>query len=308
MIQVRDLVAVYGSRGPRQIQALQGVSIEVEQGEIFGLLGPNGAGKTTLLSVLEGLHPPSGGEVRINGLSLPGHAREVRRSLGVQLQQTALIEDLTVRELLFFYAALYEVFPARGEVEALLDRFDLAEKAATYPRRLSGGQRQRLALAVAVVNNPQIVLLDEPTGALDPQARRKMWALIRRLHEEGRTLLITTHSMEEAEALCRRVAIIDRGRLIAAGTPARLVSGLGAGSLIKTDLDLPLEAVQPLPGVVRVRYTGQHLEVETRQPNDTLAALSSLAQQHGRRLGEVSLRQPNLEDVFLTLTGRPLEG
>ncbi len=278
VISVKNLSAVYGRPGPNQVQALKGINLEVEPGEVFGLLGPNGAGKTTLLSTLEGLHPPAEGELRVGGLDVARQTREVKRLLGIQLQHTAVLEDLKVYELVEFYAALYDVFLARSAIEELLARFDLSEKANAYPRQLSGGQRQRLALAVAVANDPQVVLLDEPTGALDPQARRSMWALIRRLHDEGRTVLLTTHSMEEAEALCRRVAIIDRGQLIALDTPARLVAALDAGSMLKTDLELPLESVKPLPGVLTARYTGQHLEVETRQPTET----SGSAQQPGR--------------------------
>lgn len=307
MIEVKELQAVYGRPGEQQVQALQSISLTIHAGEIYGLLGPNGAGKTTLLSVLEGLHPPAAGRVRVAGLDVSRQPKEVKRLLGIQLQQTALLDDLTTRELVALYAALYEVFLTRREVERLLERFGLGDKAGEYPRRLSGGQRQRLALAVAVANNPQIVLLDEPTGALDPGARRAIWDLIRELQREGRTVLITTHSMEEAEALCRRVAIIHQGRLVACDTPGRLIAGLQAGAMIKTDLDLPLEVVQPLPGVLQVRYTGQHLEVETRQPNETLGELGRLASRYGQRLGDVTVRQPNLEDVFLKLTGHQLQ-
>lgn len=307
IIDVKNLKAVYGRPGPNQVQALKGINLEVQPGEIFGLLGPNGAGKTTLLSALEGLHPLAEGELKIAGLVIPQQSREVKRLLGIQLQQTAVLEDLKVGELVEFYAALYDVFLRRSAVEELLARFDQSEKINAYPRQLSGGQRQRLALVVAVANDPLVVLLDEPTGALDPQARRSMWRLIRHLHEEGRTVLLTTHSMEEAEALCRRVAIIDQGKVIAMDTPANLVASIQAGSMLKTDLDLPLETVRPLPGVLEARYTGQHLELETREPNVTLAALTSLVATFGLRLGEVTVRQPNLEDVFLRLTGRQFE-
>ncbi len=306
MIQIERLSVSYGKTGPEQVQALRGISLEVQKGEIFGLLGPNGAGKTTLLSVLEGLIKPQEGQAFLNGLDAVHQKDRTRRLLGTQLQQTAMIDDLTVQELVTLYASLYQVYLTRAQVSALLERFGLAEKARVYARRLSGGQRQRLALAVAVAHNPKIVLLDEPTSALDPKARRDMWTLIRSLHEEGRTVILTTHSMEEAEALCRRVAIIDRGRLVASGPPARLIANLEAGTIIKTDLELPLDLVLPLPGVVQARYTGQRLEVETHTPDDTLAALAALARKHDRRLGDVSLRQPNLEDVFLQLTGRPL--
>lgn len=307
IIRITGLHVYYGKVGPRQIHALDDINLEVERGEIFGLLGPNGAGKTTLLSVLEGLRKPSTGQVIVDGLEVNHHAEQIKKQLGIQLQQTALLDDLTVYELIEFFAAIYDKRLTTSETHSLLDQFDLLEKSRTYPRHLSGGQRQRLALLLAIVNDPQIILLDEPTGALDPNARRKIWGLIRKLHEEGRTVMITTHSMEEAESLCRRVAIIDQGQLIAADSPSQLIAQLKTGSMIKTDLDLPLDVVQPLPGVLQARYSGQYLEVETHQPNTTLAALTDLAEKYGRRLGDVTLRQPNLEDVFLKLTGHPLK-
>jgi ABC-2 type transport system ATP-binding protein len=226
--------------------------------------------------------------------------------LGIQLQKTALLDDLTVAELVQVYSALYEVFLTREQITRLLAGFELADLQGRLARRLSGGQQQRLALALAVANNPEVVLLDEPTAALDPHARRSVWDIIRRLHDEGRTVLITTHAMEEAEALCGRVAIIDQGRIIACGSPAELVAGLGASPVLKSTVDLPLDQVRGLPGVESARYTGQHLEVETGQPQTTLAALQALAARLGRSLSDVILRQPNLEDVFLRLTGRPL--
>lgn len=307
IIQIENLVVNYGRPGPRQVQALKGVSLEVYRGEIFGLLGPNGAGKTTLLSVLEGLVKPGSGRVRVQGIDVTRDPTGVRRLLGTQLQQTALIDDLTVEELIYLYASLYQVFLTKEQIYSLLERFDLVEQRRVYPRRLSGGQRQRLAVAAAIAHDPQIVLLDEPTSALDPQARRKIWGMIRSLHEDGRTVILTTHSMEEAELLSGRVSIIDRGQQVAEGSPARLIASLDAGTMISTVLELPLEEVQAVPGVVKARYTGQHLEVESWQPNETLAALTALAERYRQPLGEVSMRQPNLEDVFLHLTGRALQ-
>jgi ABC-2 type transport system ATP-binding protein len=306
LISIENLSAAYG-RGSKRNQALKGVSLQVERGDIFGLLGPNGAGKTTLLSCLEGLHRPEGGRVVVAGRDTAREMPAIKRDLGIQLQRTALMDDLTAGELIEIYAAMYNVFFSVGEIDALLADFGLEGLRNKYPRRMSGGQQQRLALALAVVNDPQVVLLDEPTGQLDPHARRSVWDLVRRMHAEGRTILLTTHSMEEAEALCGRVAIIDKGQVIACDTPARLINGLKAGSVLKTSLDLPLDLVEPLPGVLSARYSGQHLEIETLQPQDTLAALQSLAGSQGRLVGDVMLRQPNLEDVFLRLTGRSLE-
>jgi ABC-2 type transport system ATP-binding protein len=226
--------------------------------------------------------------------------------LGIQLQHTALLDDLTVAELVQVYAALYRVYLGADQVSELLDRFGMSENRNKLARRLSGGQKQRLALALAVANDPEIVLLDEPTSALDPHARRAVWSVIRELHGEGRTIVITTHAMEEAEALCGRVAIMDCGQVIACDTPARLIAGLHTDPVLKTNLDAPLHQVQSLPGVRSTRYSGQYLEIETSQPQVTLSALQDLALQLGRSIGDVMLRQPNLEDVFLKLTGKEL--
>jgi ABC-2 type transport system ATP-binding protein len=263
-----------------------------------------GAGKTTLLSCVEGLLSPDAGRVRVAGLEPRSEA--ARRRLGVQLQKAALLDDLTVAELLEVYAALYDVHLTSAQVQSLLERFGLSDQRRKFARHLSGGQQQRVALAVAVANDPELVLLDEPTSALDPHARRAVWDLVRRLHDEGRTVILTTHAMEEAEALCGRVAIIDGGAIIACGTPAAIVAGLDVDPVLKAAVELPLEQVRGLPGVRSARYTGQHLEIETREPQTTMPALHDLAGRSGRTIGEVTLRQPNLEDAFLRLTGRAL--
>jgi ABC-2 type transport system ATP-binding protein len=305
IIRVEHLSATYG-RGKSRVHALREVSLEVRAGEILGLLGPNGAGKTTLLSCVEGLHKPAGGRIWVSGIDATRQGMAAKYKLGIQLQHTALLDDLTVMELVKVYAALYQVYPGADQIAGLLDRFGLSENRNRLARRLSGGQKQRLALALSVANDPEIVLLDEPTSALDPHARRAMWGIIRGLHTEGRTILLTTHAMEEAEALCGRVAIIDSGQVIACDSPARLIAGLGAHPVLKTGLEVDLEQIQLLPGVRTTRYSGQYLEIETSEPQVTLSALQALAAQLGRSLGDVMLRQPNLEDVFLRLTGRQL--
>jgi ABC-2 type transport system ATP-binding protein len=216
------------------------------------------------------------------------------------------MDDLAVAELVEVYAALYEVYLTAEQINALLARFDLVEKRNVLARRLSGGQQQRLALAVAIANNPQIVLLDEPTSALDPHARRAVWDIVRQLHDEGRTVVLTTHAMEEAEALCGRIAIIDRGQIVACDTPAALIANLQLNSMLKATVELPLDQVRSLPDVSNARYTGLHLEVETAKPEVTLTALHELAARSGRSIRDVMLRQPNLEDVFLKLTGHAL--
>lgn len=301
MINVNNVVATYGT-----LTALNGVSLNVQKGEIFGLLGPNGAGKTTLLASVEGLHKPKQGDVHVGGISVQADPVATKCQLGIQLQKTALLDDLTVAELVEVYAALYEVYLTSKEIDALLARFDLVEKRNTLARRLSGGQQQRLALAVAIANDPQIVLLDEPTSALDPHARRAVWDIVRQLHDEGRTIVLTTHAMEEAEALCGRIAIIDRGQIVACDTPSALIANLKLNSMLKATVELPLEQVRALPEVSAARYTGQYLEVESARPEVTLTALHELAARSGRSVRDVALRQPNLEDVFLKLTGRAL--
>ena len=301
MIDLQNVQAGYG-RGDKRVPALKGVSLTIAANEIFGLLGPNGAGKTTLLSCLEGLHTPDGGTLRVAGLA----PKAAKGKLGIQLQKTALLDDLTAVELIETYAALYDTPLTRVQIDTLLARFDLTEQRNKYARRMSGGQQQRLALAIALANNPEIVLLDEPTSALDPHARRAVWEIIRQMHAEGRTIVITTHSMEEAEALCGRVAVMDGGRIIASGTPASIVAGLNINPMLKATAELPLEQVRALPGALTARYTGQYLEIETAQPQATMPALQTLAAQLGRSLSEVALRQPNLEDAFLKLTGRSL--
>jgi ABC-2 type transport system ATP-binding protein len=305
IIHLTDLHAAY-KRGRERVVALDGVSLTIERGEIFGLLGPNGAGKTTLLSVLEGLLRPERGAAAIDGIDVLANPQAAKSRLGVQLQRSALLDDLTAVELVRLYAALYDVRLSRAGAERLLTDFDLSAEAHAYARRLSGGQQQRLALAVAVANDPQIVLLDEPTAALDPGARRVVWEMIRRFHNDGRTILLTTHSMEEAEALCGRVAIIHHGRIVACDTPAALIGQLGVHPVLRAVLDLPLDRVAPLPGVRAARYTGAHLELETTEPQTTLAALHTLAGELHRPIGEVAIRPPNLEDVFLKLTGHSL--
>ena len=229
IIRASDLVKRYGD-----LTAVDGVSFAVDEGEVFGILGPNGAGKTTTLEMIEGMRPIDSGQAMIDGVDVSADPREVKRRIGIQLQASAFFDELTLVELLHLFGQLYE-----REVDemALLELVDLTEKAKSQVRTLSGGQKQRFSIASALVNDPRVLFLDEPTTGLDPQARRHMWGLVRAIRESGHTVVLTTHYMEEAEELCDRVAIMDRGRIIALDTPQRLVDALVGRGFTKTRVE-----------------------------------------------------------------------
>ncbi len=304
VISIQNLHASYGS-----LKAVDGVSFDIYEGECFGLLGPNGAGKSTTLSCLEGLKKPDSGTITVEGLDALKDGAKVKRMLGVQLQDTTLFPDLTAVELVELYASFYNVFLERKQITSYLERFDLQEKARSRAKQLSGGQRQRLALALAVAHDPRIVVLDEPTTGLDPQARRGLWDSIRHMRSEGRTIILTTHYMEEAEVLCQRIGIIDHGKLLALDTPHALTSKLGEAATLSADVELDpehLEKIKAMEGVSSVNYTDGQLEVQTTQSQQTLADLQLIAVGAGRSIRNVNIRQPNLEDVFLSMTGRKI--
>jgi ABC-2 type transport system ATP-binding protein len=300
-IEIEGLRVAYGA-----VQAVRNVSLTVRQGEIFGLVGPNGAGKTTTLSALEGLVRPQAGQIRVLGLDAQTQTEAVRRVLGISLQSNAFFDNLKLWELVRFYAGLYEVFLSKAAVLDLLARFELTEKAEQPAHQLSGGQQQRVALVLALVNDPQIVILDEPTTGLDPQARRNVWDIIRQIRAEGRTILLTTHYMDEAQELCHRVGIIDRGEVIALDTPGGLINSLHADSSIIATVRLPEDAVRALPGVTAVRVEGERLTVQTHDAQETVFGLQRLAVEQRQLLTDLSIKQPDLEDVFIALTGRKI--
>ena len=301
VIKISNLKKAYGD-----VQAVNGVSFSVNQGEIFGLLGPNGAGKTTTLSIVEGLIQADGGTVQVLGFDGNQNAQEIKQKIGVQLQRTSLLSDLSVIEQIMLFSQLYGYQIKRQQALTRLERVGLDKKADAFPGNLSGGQQQRLALALALVNNPEIVFLDEPTTGLDPQSRRALWEIIRELQSNGKTVILTTHYMEEAEALCQRVGIIDHGRIIALGSPGELVSQLEDFSTVTTSAHLPVETIQGFLNVAKAEYDGELIRIQTKDITTTLSDLLALSKQINVNLKQIHISQPSLEDVFLHLTGRTI--
>jgi ABC-2 type transport system ATP-binding protein len=302
VVVVRELRKSYGS-----VRAVTDVSFSVEPGEIFGLLGPNGAGKTTTLECLIGLREPDGGQLEVCGMDAVQHAAAVKQKIGVALQSTALPEKITPREALRLFGAFY--LEHMGP-ELLLEKFALLEKADARFDTLSGGQRQRLALALAFVNRPQVVLLDEPTTGLDPQARRELHAAIAQMKEDGYTVLFSTHYLDEAERLCDRVAIIDRGRIVATGSPRELVANSGGvqTATLVTNHPIPKAKLETLPHVSELVCNGNTAQFHTSHAAGTLAALAQLLQAQKVDVLDLHVRKASLEDVFIGLTRAEEEG
>ncbi len=292
-IEVDDLRKWYG-----EVHAVDGVRFDVAEGEFFGILGPNGAGKTTTLELVEGLRQADSGTVRIFGRSSWPRDPAVLRRIGVQLQASSFFERLTAREQIRTFASLYGIHPKRAD--AMLDTVGLSDKAGTRVEKLSGGQAQRLSIACALVHDPDLVFLDEPTSGLDPQARRNLWDLLRAINAQGRTVVLTTHYLDEAELLCDRVAIMDFGKVLELGPPATLVRGLDAPTRVSVESGAIGEpAARDLFGGAEVADDGVSLTVSTREPAQVLRALADRDALRG-----LSVRGATLEDVFLHLTGR----
>jgi ABC-2 type transport system ATP-binding protein len=307
-LSVRSLRKTYGT-----VVAVDGLDLEVGRGECFGLLGPNGAGKTTTIEICEGLSEPDAGEVEVLGRRWATHERELRELLGIQLQDTQLAEKLTVEETVRLFRSFY----ARGrDVDAVLAIVQLEEKRRARVGTLSGGQKQRLALACAIVGDPELLFLDEPTTGLDPQSRRQVWELVEALKSAGRTILLTTHYMEEAERLADRVAIVDHGRVIALGTPRELIASLDAEHVVefavaadggrRDGAALDEAQLAALAGVRAVRRVDHGFSLRVAHLHETVPALLAELERRDLSLAELRTHTATLDDVFVSLTGRQL--
>ena len=315
-VEVRDLIKVYPRPGGGTLRALNGIGFEVSVGEFFGLLGPNGAGKTTALEIIEGIRRPTSGEVRVLGIDPRRELDKVKRMIGVQLQAASYFSLLTIEEILDLFSSFY---PKRRSPAKLLDTVGLLDKRRAYVRQLSGGQQRRFSVAAALVNDPQVVFLDEPTTGLDPQMRHSLWELLQRLNrEEGKTIVLTTHYMEEAELLADRVAIIDHGQIRAIDAPRALIAGLdGMGHIeFAASQAVDTSELAGLTGVTGAvaKANGSSAgirgpatyELTVTEPKAAVTALLNWSEGRGVELRGLEVVPGTLEDVFLRLTGREL--
>jgi ABC-2 type transport system ATP-binding protein len=307
-IRCSNLTKRYDSRPP--VDAVRGLDLDVRVGECFGLLGPNGAGKTTTIEIIEGLLEATSGQVDVLGRRWHDQPNEIRQRIGISLQETKLAEKLSILETLRMFRSFYR----KGiEPEAAMRLVSLEEKSKAWVEKLSGGQRQRLAVACALVGDPELLFLDEPTTGLDPQSRRQLWDIIRSFLSRGRTVLLTTHYMDEAERLCDRVAIVDQGKVIAIGSPRELIRQVGGEHIIEFSImgenpvsRIDTSSLASLPGVDSVWMEGDMVNLVAAEPHVTLPALLDQVRQRGQELASLSTRHASLEDVFVKLTGRHL--
>src|SRR5580700_2882658 len=300
VIQVENLVKRYAD-----VEAVRGVSFAVEEGEVFGLLGPNGAGKTTTVEILEGLRTLDSGRVTVCGLDPQRDSQALKHEIGAALQSTSLPDKLRVFEALRLFASFYS---RRRDPEDLLRRFGLGDKRDTFYSKLSGGQKQRLALAMALVNDPRVLFFDEPTAGLDPQVRREIYDIIEELKREKKTIVMTTHYIEEAERLCDRVAIVDHGKVVALGTPRELKTRSGGSTRIEVRLAKPEPdgALRNLEGVADAREVDGAYVLHSHRPPQTIVAIVKHLEAQGNELVSLEIASPSLEDVFIEMTGRRL--
>jgi ABC-2 type transport system ATP-binding protein len=299
-VRVGQVFKHYGA-----VKAVDGISFEVARGEVFGLLGPNGAGKTTTVEMLEGLRSPDSGLLEVLGIDVARNPDDLKQRVGVTLQTAELYPKLTVVEVLDLFRSFYK---RSLPTEQLIDFLDLGERRNAQTRQLSGGQRQRLAVALALVNDPEVIFLDEPTTGLDPAARRALWDLVQKLQGQGKTILLTTHYMEEAEVLCDRLAILDHGRILALGSVDELVNKRFKDRSVRFDQIEALadEQLSGLPGVESIKHDDGATLLYTRDVPGTIGGLLALTEELGVEPGNLGIRRPTLEDLFLDLTGRAL--
>jgi len=303
-VRCRGLVKRYGD-----VRAVAGLDLEVARGECFGMLGPNGAGKTTTVEVFEGLRIPDAGDVEILGDRWRGDGLALRARLGIQLQETKFPDKLRVGEVVTLFRSFY---PRGLIVSDVLGLVGLVEKASAQVRTLSGGQKQRLSLGCALVGDPELLFLDEPTTGLDPQSRRQTWEIVEGLKARGRTVLLTTHYMEEAARLCDRVAVVDHGKVIALGTPRELVASLGAEHIVEFAVDvgsgatLPEDTLRVLPSVEEVSRDRGHWRLTVREVHRAVPPLLDALAARGVEPTYLTTHHATLEDVFVALTGRTL--
>jgi ABC-2 type transport system ATP-binding protein len=304
IIQVEDLYKSYTS-GTGTVDAVRGLSFAVNEGEVFGLLGPNGAGKTSTVEILEGMRTPDRGTVRVCGLDPERSGTAFKQKIGAVLQSTALPDKIRVKEAIDLFASFYK---EHANPDQLLKRFQLEEKRTSFYKELSGGQKQRLALAIALVNKPQVVFLDEPTAGLDPQVRREIYDIIEELRRDKKTVLLTTHYIEEAERLCDRVAIVDHGKIIKIGTPRELKQSSAGTTRIEVRLTRPAEetALRGLEGVSDFRAMGDTYVLYASRAPQAIVSLVKHLEADNNELQSLEMYSPSLEDVFIELTGRRL--
>jgi ABC-2 type transport system ATP-binding protein len=302
VISVKNLVKHYGS-----IRAVDGISFDVYPGEVFGMLGPNGAGKTTTVEIIEGLRVADAGQVTVLGMNISDCNDDIKQRIGIQLQAPSLLPLLTVEEILSLFASFYR---ESLQIDTILDLLALKESRKVLVKNLSGGQQQRLSVATAMVNNPDIAFLDEPTTGLDPQARRSLWTVIEEMRAQNKTIFLTTHYMEEAEQLCDRLVIIDYGKIIASGSPQELIRQHFNESAIEFEIDpTPPEAdLRLFPGVTNVAIDQNEVSVYSQNISSTMAAIMDYVENQSisDKLRNLYVRQASLEDVFLKLTGRKI--
>lgn len=300
VIQVDDLSKRYGD-----LEAVDGISFSVQRGEVFGILGPNGAGKTTTLECIEGLTEPTSGRTTVLGIDTQREPQKVKERIGIQLQASSYFDYLTLKEILELFGMFYNRTVSASE---LLEQVNLADRAGAIVNNLSGGQQQRFTIAAMLVNDPEVVFLDEPTTGLDPQARRSLWEFVQTINEAGRTVVLTTHYMEEAEFLCDRIAIMDRGKIVALDTPANLVRSLPIPYQIRLGAEcVPfLNEFRQLAGVQEAIEEELAVRLLSADASVTVPALMDWAGRSGVKLTHLEVVPSNLEDVFLSITGRAL--